>query len=118
MSSGPFTLTFYETNEGDIARVRVQPETLSTDNPPATGPADFGVRATVSGSRRQLGRLFTRGVYVYREIGAGETLSRRFNFIPILTPTAFAALSEGDTITAGGQTWTVSGFRAQKPANV
>lgn len=118
MSSGPFTKTFYETNKSESAGITVQPETISAANPAFTGPQTTTVRATVGGSRRQRGRLFARGAYVYRDLGSGDLAFRRYNFIPILTLAAFNALEEGDTIQAGGQTWTVQSFRGQSPANV
>lgn len=53
---------------------------------------------------------------MYRDIGTGETRVRRSNFIPILTVAAFEALSLGSSITAGGETWTVSRKVGQSPA--
>ena len=62
MSAGPFTTAFYETNSGEICRVKVQPETLSlalgspaVANDSATGPSTQLARAIASGSRAGIG---------------------------------------------------------------
>lgn len=116
MSSGVFTNTFYEMDGGGKAAIRVQPETISAANPVSTGPATLPIPVSVGGSRRTARRFFARGVRVYRDIGTGETRVRRSNFIPILTVAAFEALSLGSSITAGGETWTVSRKVGQSPA--
>lgn len=60
MSTGPFLAAFYETNNGRIAPIRIQPETAAlvidgdTNAIPA-GPADIPVSAKVSGGKRGVG---------------------------------------------------------------
>lgn len=59
MSAGVFTRTFYELDDGDIVRARVQPETLAANvgaaNTAPAGPADAPGSARVGGGRRQFG---------------------------------------------------------------
>lgn len=61
MSAGQFERSFYATDNGDIVKLRVQPETLSADfagtaNAGAVGPASAGFpSADVSSSRRSIG---------------------------------------------------------------
>lgn len=56
MSAGAFVDSRYELNNGQVAKIRVQPETLSltlgtTENTAPTGAIDFPVSARVSGSK-------------------------------------------------------------------
>jgi hypothetical protein len=60
MAIGPYTLTKYSCNNGDIRAISVQPETLtltlnSVANAAPTGTVDTKGRAKVSGSRRSYG---------------------------------------------------------------
>jgi len=100
MSAGAFTLEFYETNEGGIHPIRVQPETLILGtNESAVGPATGEGSASATGGRRRIG-INARKIRVtwtttaptgYK---AGGTIT-----IPILTPDSWNALNKGDTFT-------------------
>ena len=84
MSAGQFTSSFYETDTGVVARIRIQPETAalviagSTNAPPA-GPATATGSATVSRSRRSNGinaRLVRfKFNAAYGEYDAGQVLT-------------------------------------------
>lgn len=113
MSSGPFISSFYEDNNGGIRPIRIQPETVTTFNPAATGPAtaDF---ARVSGGNSAYG-LKARAVNLVRAVGpvTDGYQARATARIPILTPTAFGALSTGQSVDYNGETWTVAGFSSE-----
>ncbi len=105
MSAGAFTDTFYSTDKGGTCNIRLQPETItfSLQGVPEVGPADQEASARVQGSRRSFG-IIARKVRV-RFTGAvptgyepGSVLS-----IPILTQTAYAAITKGDEGTYLGQ---------------
>ncbi len=60
MSAGSFVDGFYELNNGDIAAIRVQPETAAlvldtVTNAIPTGPATLPVSAKVSKTNREIG---------------------------------------------------------------
>lgn len=60
MSAGIFEKTFYETNDGEVVGIRVQPETLllqleGATNVAATGPITQQGSAKVSAGRNSLG---------------------------------------------------------------
>ena len=108
MSNGPFTLTFYETDEANIATIRVQPETLTltigtTPNAAVSGPATAGFpSAQTSQSRRALGVNARRVRCVY-EAGATAGLPGLSITLPWLDPATFATISAGETGTYNGE---------------
>lgn len=60
MSAGEFQRAIYETNAGNFASVRIQPETLAAEvdgvtNAEGSGPVNQEARAQVSGGKRQIG---------------------------------------------------------------
>lgn len=60
MSAGPFERSKYESNDGEIYSIRVQPETLAltlggSANAAPTGAVTQEVSARVSGGNRQIG---------------------------------------------------------------
>lgn len=107
MSSGPFTLTFYETDLSNIATIRVQPETLgltigTTANDPVSGPSTAGFpSAQTSQSRRALGVNARRVRCVY-QAGATTGTPGLSITLPWLNPATFATISEGETGTYNG----------------
>lgn len=102
MSAGPFTISRYEADNGDIFPIRVQPETLEltlggTANAAPAGAADQSVFARAGGGKRKYGRQ-ARSVRL-RFTGAlppdyaeNSTLT-----VPILTPDLFNSLTAGTT---------------------
>lgn len=107
MSSGPFENTKYQSDDGSIHPIRIQPETLVVSGAAPSGAIDSSVSAQVGGSRRKYG-LHARGVRLSRVFGSGDTAGRRYNFLPVLTTTTFDGLSKGGTVTYGGNTWTIT----------
>lgn len=106
MSTGPFSRTKYLDDDGLIHPIRVQPEGAAINGTAPTGDVDSSISAQVGGSRRQYG-LHARGVRLYREIGSGDTAAKRYNFYPVLTPTAFASISEEQEFTINTIAWKV-----------
>lgn len=101
MSSGPFVLSKYEADNGDIHPIRVQPETLSANvgaaNTAPTGSVTVGLFASARKNRRAYG-LGARAVRV-RFTGAvpDDYAPNQVLTVPVLTPTAFASAIIGAT---------------------
>lgn len=113
MSTGVFSRTFYEANNGDIYRIRIQPETAQaviggTANSAPAGPATVGISAKVSKSRNEIG-LGARKVSIFTANPpanyAGNTAQ-----IAVLTPALYDGLNGGESVTYLGATWEVVGF--------
>lgn len=116
MSAGQFTRTFYQLDNGDIARARVQPETLAAFNPAAAGPATVPGSARMGGGRRRFG-------INARFISATWTGSAPTGYdpdgvirIPIMTPGAYNAISLGNSVAYLGGTLEVIGKTGEKVA--
>lgn len=107
MSDGPFLNSFYEDDDGGIHPIRVQPETVAVNGGAATGPSDNDISAQVGGSRRTYG-LHARGLRLVRTFGTGDNTGRRYNFLPVQTPTAFATFNKGSEFTYNTFTWTIA----------
>lgn len=98
MSAGDFTPAFYQTENGAIYRIRVQPETLtlsiaSVVNASATGPAGQDTPSARVGSGRnsfgvnaKLVRIRFTGTVPDGYSGGKDTIT-----LPVLTNAAFAA---------------------------
>lgn len=108
MSSGKFLVSKYLSDAGDIHPIRIQPEGSAANGTPPAGAIDNSISAQVGGSRRTYG-LHARGVRLVRSIGSGDTAANRYNFYPVLTPTHFASLNRGGTLTIDAVEWTISG---------
>lgn len=105
MSSGSFINSFYETNDGEVCRIRVQPETeLATNgtvtNDSGTGPQTIPVRAKVSRGSREIG-IRPRRIGIKFEVGQAPTgyAEGQVYYIPALTRAFYDALEIGDDIT-------------------
>lgn len=110
MSSGAFTRTFYERNNGDVHPIRVQPETLTLNiggaNSAPAGPADSNISARVSGGNRGIGLRARTVTFVYDTAPAGYKQDSPIT-LPWLQETTFDAIGKGSTGTYGGQAITV-----------
>jgi len=112
MSAGQFTRTFYETDNGDIVPLRVQPETLAADfagtaNAGATGPATAGFpSAQISGSRRGLG-IFARYVTVSWDTAPAGYDDRGILTIHVPVKATFDAITKDSAVSYLGGTATV-----------
>ena len=99
MSAGRFQRYFYELNSGDVASIRLQPETITAWNPSATGPANLPVSAKVSNGNRQFG-IKPRTVSL--NTGDAPPTGYAANSIlrvPVLTESAWDAIITGNTLT-------------------
>lgn len=109
MSSGQFDRSFYETDNGDIVPLRIQPETLSADfdgtaNAGATGPAAAGFpSANVSRSRRGYG-IHARFVTVAWNTAPAGYDDRGLLAIHVPVKATFDAITKGSTVTYLGGT--------------
>lgn len=108
MSAGAFKRAFYETNVGNIAPIRVQPETIAATvgglNASATGPKTPGFPGvSVSRSRRSRGIHPRLATVTFTGTPPTGYLAGQSYAIPILTPARWANIGEGDTGTYLGQ---------------
>lgn len=112
MSEGAFTPSKYEMDGGTVINVKVQPETLTvtdgtTVNDAPTGAVTLGISAYTRKPKNQYGV----GCRLIRCIWTNDPPAgyKDASFtIPVLTPAAFAAYSQGDTITYLGTSATIS----------
>lgn len=120
MSAGRFARASYETNDGNVVPIRVQPETISasigatTNAEPATAILSGWPSACVSSGRTSCG-INARLVRLQFDDGAapdgyqeGGTIT-----IPALTPAFFNAASVGQAATYLGSAATIVGRTAE-----
>jgi len=113
MSAGAFSRTRYlmsTENGGFILRARVQPETIAAAwNPPVTGTPTGPGSARMSATGRKIG---VRARYITgRWTGAvpdGYQLNGTVR-VPIMSPTAYAAIDVGSTLSYLGSDFEVTG---------
>lgn len=110
MSAGAFSRAKYESDGGEVYAIRVQPETIiAATNPEPAGAITAEPSAIANGSRRRIG-VNARRVRVVFTAGAPAGYKPDSPIaLPILTPTAFQALSKGETFTYLGGTVEVIG---------
>lgn len=101
MSSGNFTDTFYEADNGDIHPIRVQPETLlavlGAANSAPAGPLTVPLSARARKPRRAFGLgARTARVKFTATPPTGYALNQTLT-IPILSPSIFASITKGVT---------------------
>lgn len=101
MSAGDFQRSKYQSREGNIYRIRIQPETLGltlggTANSEPTGAIDQEVTAYVNKGAREYG-IGARQVKVRYTGTLPDGYSGEFAYVPVLDPTVFDGYSRGDT---------------------
>ena len=113
MSAGPFLLSKYETNDGLILPIRIQPETLTVaENVEPGGGAD-GPFVKVSGSKRSYG-VHPRKITLSRSVGAADYGSAKaYARVVILTSAAWAAAVIGATVAYAGVDWVIASKTAE-----
>ena len=96
MSAGAFLSSIYERDDGTFCPIRIQPETISTQNPAAAGPVTAGaVFAKVSGSRRGYGvHARTVAITWTGTVPTGYKLTGIIR-LPVLTLAAYNAFAPG-----------------------
>lgn len=105
MSAGEFTRSVYETNEGNFAAVRVQPETLAAEidsvtNAAGAGPVNQEARAQVSKGKRTIG-INCRTVTLNFTGTPPDGYSGDPVTIPALTPAFYAACNPNSDTAVG-----------------
>lgn len=110
MSAGAFIRSFYETNGGAIARIRVQPETElaqigGAPNDAPAGPATVTTTVKVSKGRREYG-IGPRKIGVVFDPGEEPDDYKLGSvvYVPVLTRASYLAVAVGDAITYLGGT--------------
>lgn len=110
MSAGQFIRSFYETNGGGIARIRVQPETElaqigGAPNDGADGPPTLNTTVKVNKGRREYG-IGPRKIGFVFDDGSAPTGYEPGNiyYIPVLTRAVYDGAVVGDTMTYLGGT--------------
>lgn len=114
MSAGEFSRAFYELDNGNIAPIRVQPETLAatfegTVNASAAGPATTDCFAQARKSKRSYG-IGARTVSIEWTAAAPDGYDARGSLtIPVLLPATFDGITIFSTGTYLGAGFTVIG---------
>jgi hypothetical protein len=108
MSAGAFANSFYETDSGEFAAVRVQPETINAFNPAGAGPATIPGKVPLTRGRRTFGirPRIVYGVWTTAPTGYKSGATVR---VSIMTPTAYQAIAIDDDLTYNGGTFRVTG---------
>lgn len=98
----------YESNSGQIYQLSLNPDRAAAAGTEPTGGVTSDIKAKVSKSNREFG-IRPRGVRLSRVVGTAPDTFRKYSFLPVLTPVAFATadFQLGATITIGGVVWTV-----------
>jgi hypothetical protein len=110
MSAGQYIRSFYETNAGGIARIRVQPETELANlggevNDAPAGPATILTTVKVSKSKREYGIGPRKVGLVFDDGQAPEGYEPgNIYYIPVMTRTVYDGFAVGDTATYLGGT--------------
>jgi hypothetical protein len=110
MSAGAFIRGIYETNAGQFARIRVQPETELASaggvvNDSAAGPVNLPVAAKVSRGNREIG-ILPRRIGIVFELGEAPTGYKTDSvyYVPALTPEFYNACVVDNDMTYLGST--------------
>ena len=108
MSSGPFKIAKYQDDKGVVRPIRIQPETITEDNPEADGSIVPDRGFVFARSRKRGYGTYARTVTLSRVVGTGANTAQKYQSVPILTQTAYESLAEGETFAYNGVDWTVA----------
>jgi len=114
MSSGPFVLSTYETDNGDLVPIKLQPETLTatfagTANAAPAGAVTPGFpSADVSRSKKSIG-IHARTVSVKITDPADPAGLPGLTRIAVPNPTVYNAIVKGAAVVCSAGTGTVAG---------
>lgn len=118
MATGPFTLSIYETDEGNFVPIKLQPETLaitfaSAANAAGAGPVDPGwPSADVSRSKKAIG-IHARSVSVKLTAPTDPDASPGIIRVPVPKVSVYAAIVKGAAVTTDIGTGIVVGKSAE-----
>lgn len=108
MSAGPFVTSKYQADNGDIYRIRVQPETIAANiggaNSPPAGAIDAQGSARVGGGKRQIGIKARAFTFKFTGTPPDGYSTNQILRIPILTKAVFDGVLPGATGTYLGAT--------------
>jgi hypothetical protein len=113
--AGRFIISNYEREDGSIGPIRVQPETVTSWNPQATG-SKTGSFVRARGSKRSYGTV-ARSVSLGRAVGDGTDYSSAVVSlrVPMFTKTSWEALAAGQVLSYAGKTdWVVQGTNSEE----
>lgn len=100
------TKTKYEADSGTVHKITIATANVTAAGAAPGGAVDSPVRAKVSRSKREYG-LAPRGVRLGRTVGTAPDTFVKYAFLPILTPTAFDAITIDQSITYSGNAYKV-----------
>lgn len=100
--------TKYEAADGSIHPITLRPETAAVAGTVPAADVDSNIKAQVSKGNREFG-LRPRGVRLVRTVGTGDSESKKYRFLPVLSAADIAtpAFAIGAEITIGGIVWVV-----------
>lgn len=113
MSNGRFVRSRYETDDGEIAPVRVQPETLAATvggqtNAAPPGPTTQSTSAKISRGNREFGLRPRYVTFAWNPGSAPDGYDERtLQKLPILTEAAYNAITNGAPVAYLGGAGTV-----------
>lgn len=104
-----YTITRYLADSEDIHPIRLSDDKLAQAGTPPTGVAGSPIFVKISKTNREFG-IRPRGVRLVRTVGTAPNTFKKYSFLPVLTPTAFAGtgFAPGSAITIGTVAWTVA----------
>lgn len=102
MSAGPFVYSKYELDNGEVARIRVQPETISASlgvgaNTAPSGSISIPGTVRVSNGNRSFGIKPRMVGLRFSATGAGGYTEGSILRIPVLSSARYDAITVGDT---------------------
>jgi len=118
MSNGAFVISKYETSEGNVVPIKLQPETITatiggTANAAPAGAVEAGFpSADVSRSKRAIG-IHARTVTARITAPSGDYLENTTVRIPILTQSVWDGATRGAAVVCAAGTGVVAGKSAE-----
>jgi hypothetical protein len=114
MSAGRFNKTAkYETADGAVRPIKIQPETITTWNPEPAGTSS-GAFVKVGGSRRGYGATARLARFEWNGAPPAGYDARGTITLPILTPAAWNGLTFGTTYAYQGATLNLLGRTGER----
>ncbi len=114
MSAGQFIITRYVSDNGNIYKIRIQPETVNDWNEEPTGAFDRALGSVrVGGGVRQLGIRARQAVLRWDGTPPAGYAPGAFLRVPVLSPASFAALQEGSVVEYLGTDAVVTSLREE-----
>jgi len=105
-----FENTKYETGNGSVVFLRTDRELNGLMGTPPTGDPTINIHGLVNGNRSREFGVHPRGVTLSRTVGTGDSESKKYKFLPVLTQNDLdtGTFQIGDSITISTVAWEVS----------